>query len=71
MLVSCICIGAIGSGSTSPLSAMGAQILSVMPAEEQPSLSSRMIRYTFVTIAVYFVLALIGVYKIIPGLLGV
>ena len=71
MLVSCICIGAIGSGSTSPLSAMGAQILSVMPSEEQPSLSARMIRFTFLTIAVYFVLALVGVYKIFPGLLGV
>lgn len=71
VLISCICVGAIGSGSSSPLSAMGAMILSAMPAEHQAGLTPRMIRYTFVAIAVFVLLALLGVFNFIPNLLGV
>jgi len=71
ILISCICIGAIGTGSTSPLSSMGAMILSPMPAEQQGTLGPRMIRFSLITIVIYVVLALLGVYNIIPNLMGV
>lgn len=71
ILIACICVGAIGSGSTSPLSAMGAQILSSMPSDQQEALAPRMIKYTFVSIAIYVVLALVGVFNIVPNLMGI
>ena len=71
ILIACICVGAIGSGSTSPLSAMGSMILSAMPSDQQERLAPRMIKYSFVSIAIYVVLALLGVFSFIPNLMGV
>ncbi len=63
-LLSCIMAGAAGSGSASPLSPMGAVVLSIMPAEEQPKLGPKMILWSLLICLFWTVLAAIG----IPGL---
>lgn len=71
VLLTCIVIGACGSGSGSPMSAGGAATLSVFPAEEQASLSKRMLVFNLVVCVWFTLLALAGVYNIGPAVLGV
>ena len=71
LLLTCIVVGAIGSGSASPLSSGGAANLSVFPADVQPDMSKKMLAFALFSCVWFTLLALVGVFNIGPMLVGV
>lgn len=70
LLIACICIGAGGSGSASPMSSGGAVMLSVMPPEQQPQLGKRMLIWALIFSAFWTVLAALGLFNVAPAMFG-
>ena len=64
ILLSGIVIGAIGSGSASPMSSGGAAHLSVMPVEQQPAMSRKMLVFALFSCVWFTLLAFLGVFNI-------